>query len=208
MKKLFTLLVASTCVVIANAQSASGSVNSKIEEIEGRLALQEEKIAKLASQVEDVTKQNLALKQNLNLLPTVASCKAGDVEYRIVEIAGDPTAKTAHITMIADNKSDSDREIIYKKEFQIVDDKGHAIENSSSKQRFALLIEGRSKELLGWTVAHHPDAPYTIDAYIYDCDPSIQYIKYLDFNVYDSSVTRKNYTVAFKNLPIKWEAGK
>lgn len=122
MKKLTLLLIALASVALADAQTPSDSIKeayNKISNLENRITLQDSKINKLLQQVDEVTRQNLALKKNLNLSPTVATAKAGDImEYRIVEVTGDPETNTVHMVMIADNISGQDKSLMYWNKLQ------------------------------------------------------------------------------------------
>lgn len=70
MKKLLFLLLALVLFIPVSAQTSSDSIKeaySKIKLLEDRLTLQDTRIAKLMQQVDEVTRQNLSLKKNLNL---------------------------------------------------------------------------------------------------------------------------------------------
>lgn len=210
MKKLLFLLLALVLFIPVSAQTSSDSIKeaySKIKLLEDRLTLQDTRIAKLMQQVDEVTRQNLSLKKNLNLTPTISRAKAGEVmEYRIIEVTGDSITNTVHMTIIADNISLGDASILYDY-YQLVDDKGRGYDNSFTKDRFVLKVVGEyeSESLMKHFLNHHPKAPYTIDAYIYEITPEVQYIKYLWFKIYDAT-NSKHYEFYFENLPIKWTA--
>lgn len=208
MKKQLLLLLSLIAVISVNAQSSSDSIKeaySKINLLENRLAVQDTRIAKLMQQVDEVTKQNLSLKKNLKLTPTISRAKAGEImEYRIIEVTGDSTTNTVHMTMIADNIGHGDKEMEFAS-FQLIDEHGHGYENSLKNERFVLRIEGEenNKNVLRTLINYHPNAPYTIDAYIYDINTEVKYIKYLSFKVADSTIVN-SYKISFENLPIKW----
>ncbi len=205
MKNLTFFLFALISSLMVNAQTQSDSIKeayNKIHDLESRVTLQDNRISKLLQQVDEVTKQNLALKKNLNLTPTVATAKAGDImEYRIIEATGDPETNTVHMVMIADNISGIDKSIRYPY-YQVVDDQGHGYENSLTNQRFIMKVEGESNQLVGHDLQHHPNAPYTIDIYLNDCTPDTQYVKYFSMEITDGP---KHHTAVFENLPIKWK---
>ncbi|MDE6008384.1 MAG: hypothetical protein K2G90_04175 [Muribaculaceae bacterium] len=204
MKKISFLLCALVTSLMVNAQTPSDSIKeafNKISDLENRITLQDTRIAQLLQQVDEVTRQNLALKKNLNLSPTIATAKAGDImEYRIIEVTGDPETNTVHMVMIADDISGEDKYIKYAY-YQVVDDQGHGYENSLTNERFVMKVDGESNQLAGHGLQHHPNAPYTIDIYLNDCNPDVQYIKYFSMEITDSS---KHHTAIFENLPIKW----
>lgn len=202
MKKLTTLLLFALCIgYVANAQTQADSIKeaySKLQILENRIILQDAQIAKLLQQVDEVTKQNLALKKNLNLTPTIATAKAGDImEYRIIEVIGNPETKEVHLVIVADNISGEDKSISYFN-IEIIDDAGHG---HMEDNLFSLKVEGERDKLFKSYLDHHVNAPYTIDLYLYNCNPDIQYIKYLSLDIVDGF---KHLPVVFQNLPIKW----
>ena len=205
---LYLLSFLTPCA-FASAQTRQDSIQvayDKISNLENRLNLQDAQIAKLLQQVDEVTRQNLALKKNLNLSPTIATAKAKDIktgeieimEFRIVEVTGDST--TVHMTMIADNISNESKDLKFFTN-QVIDDKGHGYENSLTKERFRMKIEGQSEDLFKNLVTYPVNAPYTIDIYLYEVDPDTQYIKYMTFDVAEGA---RHYSFSFENLPIKW----
>ncbi len=145
MKKLTLILFALCIGFSANAQTQADSIKeaySKLHNLENRLTLQDARISELLKQVDEVTKQNLALKKNLNLSPTIATAKAGEImEYKIVEITGDTATNTVHMVMISDNISGGEKMLHYK-ESEIIDDQGHGYDNTLSKTRSVYKIEG------------------------------------------------------------------
>lgn len=209
MKRLIFVLCASLSGFVVNAQSMQDSIQeayNRILNLENSITLQDSQIAKLLQQVDEVTRQNLALKKNLNLSPTVATAKAKDIktgeieimEFRIVEVTGDST--TVHMTMIADNISNENKDLKFFTN-QVIDDKGHGYENSLDKERFRMKIEGQSEDLFKNLVTYPVNAPYTIDIYLYDVESDIQYIKYMTFDVAEGA---RHFSFTFENLPIKW----
>ena len=204
MKKLTFIVCALISSLMINAQTPTDSIKiayNKISDLENRITLQDTRIAQLLQQVDEVTRQNLALKKNLNLSPTIATAKAGDImEYRIIGVTGDPETNTVHMVMIADDISGEDKTIRYPYH-QAVDDQGHGYENSLINQKFIMKVEGVSDQLVGHMLHHHPNAPYTIDIYLNDCTPDVQYIKYFSMEITDGP---KHHTAVFENIPIKW----
>ena len=204
MKKLIILLFTLGFSWSSYAQTRQDSIQevyNKISSLENRISNQDSRIAQLLQQVNEVTKQNLALKQNLNLSPTIATAKAGDImEYRIIEVTGDPENNIVHMVMIADDISGTDKDIHYSY-FQTVDDKGHGYENTLMNQRCVLKVEGVTDQLISKMLQHHPNVPYTIDVYLNDCTPDIQCIKYFSMDISDGP---KRHKAIFENLPIKW----
>ncbi len=85
--------------------------------------------------------------------------------------------------------------------YEIIDDQGHGFENTLSETRSIFKIEGVIGQLLGHSINHQPNAPYTIDIYLNGCNPDIQYIKYIGLDITDGP---KHNPIKFENLPIKW----
>lgn len=204
MKKIIFLIFALISFINIKAQTQSDSIKetyNKIHDLENRIALQDTRINKLIQQVDEVTKQNLALKKNLNLLPTIATAKAGDIlEYKVIEVTGDTATNTVRMVLTAENKSGENKSIFYSS-FQVIDDQGHGISNSILKDRFRMKIEGETNNLYRNLLNHPSNAPYTIDVYLDEIDPDVQYIKYFALDVADGT---KKFLVEFENLPIKW----
>lgn len=204
MKRLIFVLCASLSGFVANAQSMQDSIQeayNRISNLENRITLQDAQITKLLQQVDEVTCQNLALKKNLNLSPTIATAKAGDVvEYRIIEVTGDPETNTVHMVMIADDISGEDKYIKYAY-YQVIDDQGHGYENSLVDEKFVMTVDGEIKQLAGHSLQHRVNAPHTIDVYLNGCNPDVQYIKHFSMELTDGP---KHLPVLFENLPIKW----
>ncbi len=201
MKNLTIILVFLCLCFAATAQTQADSIQeafSKLQNLENRITLQDAQIAILLQQVDEVTKQNLALKKNLNLTPTIASAKAGTLmEYKIVEVTGNPETKEVHLVIVADNISGEDKRISYFN-IEIIDDAGHG---HTQDNLFSLKVIGENDKLYKSYLDHHVNAPYTIDLFLYDCNPDIQYIKYLSLDLVEGI---KHYPAVFENLPIKW----
>lgn len=201
MKHLFltlALIFFAGISVMAQTDSISEAY-SRIKLLEQQLQQQNSQISKLSADVNEVLKQNLALKKNLNLQPTRAKAKAGDsMEYRIIEVKGDPITKDVHVIMTADNIGTMDKDLMYWLT-EIIDETGNAYNNDG---RCEIKIDGIADNVKRkYVVKHHPNAPYTIDTLIKGYNPNAQYIKYLNFDITDNS---KHIFATFENLPIKW----
>lgn len=201
MKKLTLIIFTLIMGEVAHAQTQSDSIKetyTKIHNLENRISLQDSRITKLIQQVDEVTKQNLALKKNLNLTPTIATAKAGDImEYRIIEVTGDTATNEVHLVITSDNIGKEEKEIRYYS-FKAIDEIGHGY-NNHGKSR--LKVKDVSNDLVMNRLTHYPNAPYTLDLYFYSYDPESMYIKLLELIVIDG---RESYSVIFENLPIKW----
>lgn len=201
MRKFTLLLLVLFITTIAKAQTDNLSeVLSRLQQLEETVKQQSLQIDKLTSDVNEVTKQNLALKQNLNLLPTIATAKAGDVmEYRVLEVTGDPDSKEVHLVISANVIGDSDKRISYF-DAEIMDELGNGYDKRANR---SMEVNGSRDDLFHNYLDHHPNAPYTIDLRIHNYAPNAQYVKYLSLDVVDNT---KHHNAVFQNLPIKWIA--
>lgn len=200
MKHLFlTLALIFFAGLSAMAQTDSLSeAYSRIKLLEQQIQQQNTQISKLSADVNEVLKQNLALKKNLNLQPTIAKSKVGDfMEYRVLEVLGNPQNGEVHVVISADNIGNMDKQLHYRGN-QIIDETGKGYDDSD---RYSMSVEGVRDNLTRSYLDHHPNAPYTINLYIKGYDRNAQYIKYLSMEVLDGS---KHLYAIFENLPIKW----
>lgn len=187
----------------------SDSVNlafSRIESLESTVNSQAKQLNKLSSDLNEVLKQNLALKQNLHLKPTIAKAIAADIlEYRVLEVTGDKSTNEVHVVLSVNNIGDMDKKVVYlQKDNEIIDEQGHGyIEDN----RYNLKMNGITDNLIYKRITHHPNTPLTIDLNIKRYNPECQYIKYLEL-VIQRDEDLKSYDIVFQNLPIKWEDGK
>lgn len=194
----FVLLFATT---IANAQTDSISKLynrlSQLEDLVNRQALQ---INKLTSDVSEVTKQNLALKKNLNLRPTLAQYKEDNLmDYRVVEVSGNSKTGEVNIIITAENIGTEDLELLASR-IQIVDELGNGYDETNKN---SIIISGASDNLKGLAVNFHPKTPYRINLNLFEVSPDVQYIKYLEIKFFN---VRHSHKIYFENLPIKWQS--
>lgn len=190
MKQIFTLTIILISSILGHAQSDS------INQAFSRISALESQINKLTSDVEAVTKQNLALKKSLKLKPTIAKAKLGeDIEFRVLEVKGDVNTTDVHLIITIENIGNEDTRY-YFKERTIIDELGNGYDN---EKRSSIAIKGISENLFGRSVELHPNAPYTTDLCIKNYNPDAQYIKTLKLS------GGYNKDIFFENLPIKWE---
>lgn len=200
MKKV--LLLSLICLFSISGMAQNDSIAeaySRIQQLEEKIQQQNQTISKLSADVNEVLNQNLALKKNLNLKPTIAKAKIpGTVEFRIHDISGDPETGEIHAVITAHNIGESDKKLYYSKA-EIIDELGHTYNN---EERSRIELAGETSNLMKESVTHHVNAPYTLDFYISKYNPEAQYIKYLYFQVLDGT---KLQDLVFENLPINWK---
>lgn len=203
MNKLIALSVAvAAASAMAMAQTPVDSLKdaySRIQVLEQTVQQQNANISKLTSDVNEVLKQNLALKQNLHLTPTKAKSNACGVEYRVIEVTGDKNSQDVHVIMSASLIGEGNAQIMYRGP-EIIDELGNGYNGRFMSQ---MKIEGISDDLRGHIIDFHHQTPYTIDLTINKYNPSSQYIKYISLEMFDSSSKNKE-NVVFENLLIKW----
>lgn len=196
MKHLFLTLV---CLFLtglsAMAQSDSlAQAYSRIKSLEDKLEHQNSQINKLSTDVNEVLKQNLALKKNLNLQPTIATAKSGGIEYSVVELTGDPTSNVVTGIMMVENNGLKEETITYVKPV-IVDENGVKYNNFDS---FKANFDGDQSSLLNNLISYPTKVPMKIIITINGVSPETKYIKYFEL------VQRVGDNAVFQNLPIKW----
>lgn len=201
MKKfaILSVLFVSAFSIFAQTPELS-DVMEKLQQLEETVKQHGSQIVKLTSDVNEVTKQNLALKKNLNLQPTIAVAKAGtSMEYRVMEVKGDIATKLVTV-VITSNVIGADDKRIYYYGPTIIDEQGHGYDGKGVQ---TIEVKGVAEDILQQKyLDHHPDAPYTLDLRIKGVPTDVQYIKYLSLDVMEGS---KHMDVVFQNLPIKWE---
>lgn len=206
MKKLFVLWIALAVTIIANAQSHSDSIKdaySKIQLLESRWLLQDARIAQLSEKVDEVVSQNLALKKNLNLSPTIATDNVGGCDYKILKVEGDTATNVVHILMVVENISDADRRMLYNG-FEIIDELGNSYPNSVLEEKVKMFIGGGKENLIKHMYIHRLEVPLKIDVYIKTDGTDMQYVKYFQLSMFEPD-DKTHISVVFKNLPIKWK---
>lgn len=174
--------------------------NDTIAEAIKRIEKIEQQLSSLNATVQEVTAQNLALKKNLNLKPTIAKAKLKDVEFRVIEVTGDPLTKEVHLVITANNGTDTDIEMQCKG-LEIIDELGHGYNDDTRK---TVKIEGVTDSFIFTIINYRINTPLTIDVYIKNYNPEAQYIKHMALKAFGSSLAGDEAT--FQNLPIKWVA--
>lgn len=172
---------------------------SRIKILEETIQQQNARITKLSSDVNEVLNQNLALKKNLNLLPTISSAKLGDsMEYRVIEVNGNSDTREVNVVITANNLTNQDVRTHFSGN-EIVDELGNGYNHNN--QNYKMKINGVEDDLIRRSVDNHANAPYSINLSINNYAPGANYIKYLSLDILTG--TKHNFVI-FENLPIKW----
>lgn len=201
MKRYIFIILALVIVFNANAQQnqkdSLSEAYSRISTLEETINLQNNRISKLTSDVNEVLKQNLALKKNLNLQPTINKAKSGDIEYRIHEVNGDLKKNEVSVIFIVENTGSKSEDIDYMGA-DIIDETGARYSGFQTSEAF---IKGTVDDILstGSSRVNYPvSAPLEITLKIYGYNKESQYIKRLEIK------QRFGENTVFENLPIKW----
>ena len=185
------------CTPFAKAQV---TIEDRLAKLEAQIAQQNTTISNLQSEVQSVTKQNLALKNNLNLKPTISKCKIGEnIEYRVLEVIGNKETGDIHVTMTVNNSGVNPVEL-YLFTPEIVDELGAGY---SDKDRSKMVIKGVSDDIYFSNIKQHPNAPYNIDMVIKKYNQEAQYIKHFSGKLKIEGIYDYQY-ITFENLPIRW----
>lgn len=192
MKKLFIILSLLCAVFAVSAQTPT--LEDKIGNLETQVSALQQTVNHLQTQVDEVTKQNLSLKQALHLQPTISEYTTpSGINIRLISAVGKRLNGEIIFTFSVENPTRKDLKYS-PAQIKMTDENGKvtAIEDKSSTLGGAYLCCG-SHNLI-------PDTPVEmIVKFIVDDEP--QYAKALDLPgcFSDSSASR------FINIPIKWE---
>lgn len=182
-KVFLSILFCGLSVTLAIAQSET-TIEDRLAKLEAQLAQQNTTIANLQSEVQSVVKQNLALKKNLNLKPTIAkSNPAEGLEYRVLEVTGNK--ETNELTLVLTVSYDGlDSPKIYYAGLDIVDDLGNGLQERYLPRKpgnVKVTIDGVTEDAIGDLITHYPMSPYKMTMRIKKYNPDAQYIKYSSF---------------------------
>lgn len=196
MKNIVFAVILSFIGTYAFAQENAELVKlqDRVQTLETLMQSQNRTISSLQAKVDEVTKQNLALKQSLNLQPTVAEAKDNEGNVmRIMEVVGDSVAKTVLVRGTCVNMSGVDTYLLSGtpnyidengKEYQLNYDNGFIGATHITN-----------------TVTLIPDTPLEVKMTFTDVDSNAQFIKALDMSTNFSGRS----LFRFLNLPIKWK---
>lgn len=205
MKQILTIILATLISVAGYAQSETlEQALARIANLEATVNSQSQQLSKISSDLDAVLAQNLALKKNLKLKPTIAKAKVQDVlEYRVLEVVGDRRTGTLHAVISVENIGDNDIIKCYQAKNEFIDDLGNGYNNPD---RYLMKINGVSDNLKYARINHHINVPHTINLTIQKFNPDAQYLKYISLEVQNDDNLGTQHAV-FQNLPIKWEDG-
>ena len=191
MKKLLTLLAIAILWSMASYAQDSCLVN-KVSELEGQVSGIQQMIFRLQSKVDEVTRQNLALKQALHLQPTIAEATTEGLNVRLIEASGDSI--TGDITFRFSVTNTTDKDILYSgRVFDIVNENGYALKDSEIKKSIIANHPFSEARFI------YPDTPVEMMFTVNMADKS-QYAKIINIG----SIAGHHNT-RFTNIPIKWK---
>lgn len=193
MKKTIFTLLALLCSASVFAQS--NELAEKVASLEGKVSTLEHAITSMQTKVDEVTRQNLALKQAISLQPTISECTTeSGINYRLIEAKGN--RQTGKISLIFSvlNTTKRDLSSFYKDTPTIIDEKGYRY----TDKEFEKVSMGNSGISY---VTLMPDTPVEMKViFISETEP--QYVK--TFNLSETlGGGDNNFRMA--NIPIKWE---
>lgn len=192
MKKLLTLLAIAILWSMASYAQDSCLVN-KIAELEGQVSGIQQMIFRLQSKVDEVTRQNLALKQALHLQPTIAEATTEGLNVRLIESSGDSI--TGDITFRFSVTNTTDKDILYPcRGVDIINENGYALKSDEIKE---CIIANRPFSQSALYI--YPDTPIEMMLTVNMEDKS-QYAKIINIGSISSG-----YNTRFTNIPIKWK---
>ena len=191
MKKLLTLLAIAILWSMASYAQDSCLVN-KVAELEGQVSGIQQMIFRLQSKVDEVTRQNLALKQALHLQPIIAEATTEGLNVRLIEASGDSI--TGDITFRFSVTNTTDKDIFYSgRVFDIVNENGYALKESEIKKSIMANLPFSEARFI------YPDTPVEMMFTVNLADKS-QYAKIINIGSLGG-----HHNTRFTNIPIKWK---
>lgn len=188
MKKLLLIIAASIITLPMMAQDDSlADAFKRIEKIEQQLST-------LNATVQDVTAQNLALKQALHLQPTISEVTTPNgINFRLISAKGDK--RTGNVTFVFSVVNTTKRDLTFQAfDINFVDENGYAINVDGTEDAS---IANHRLEMYVTTL--YPDTPVEMKINVaLNSEP--QYAKLIDIVAIE-----KTDNVRFINIPIKWE---
>ena len=199
MKQIFTLILATLISVTGFAQSETlEQALARIANLEATVNNQSQQLAKISSDLDAVLAQNLALKKNLKLTPTIAKCKTDNsTEFRIIDVKGATDSKEIFIEMTAENVGNNDVKN-YFDDIEIIDELG----NTYSMRNNCTLCINQDEKINNNTLIFHPNVPLTLNLKIKGYSGDAQYLKFV--KIFAGGVGPHRANAVFENLPIKW----
>lgn len=191
MRKLLFFLSWLFAAVTVSAQSTT--VEEKISNLETQISTIQQAIGNLQSQIEEVTKQNISLKQALHLQPTISEYNTeGNLNIHLISATGN--RQKGEITFTLSVLNPTRKDILYRATTPyFIDENGHKIKAENKGCSIA------DEELIENSLFILPDTPLEmIMKFLPNEEP--QYAKTLVIPVsFGGNDSR------FINIPIKWE---
>ncbi len=195
MKKLILLLalLISSCCIFAQQPE----LTDKVASIEAKVAMLETVVNAMQQKVDEVTAQNLALKQAISLQPTIAEATSeSGVNYRLIAATGKKQTGEFTLVISAMNPTKRDIKVHYTNGPTMVDEKGYSYIYYKDMKNATI-----ANEALASGVLLMPDTPVEMKL-IFVSDTEPQYIKSFDLQSFPSE---NEHRFRFTNIPIKWE---
>lgn len=191
MKKLLLILTLLCSWMVGASQEPEKSIEERMTDLENI-------VTSLQTRIDEVTRQNLALKHAISLTPTMAEYTAENgVIYRLLEAKGNRAKGEFELVISALNPTKKDITVGYDYGPQMVDETGYAYVINTDQ--ISAKIANRNISSSGTTLM--PDAPVEM-VLRYSVNHEPQYIKYLKLG---GSFLYSGSTFRFANIPIKWE---
>lgn len=190
--KVYVIMILAT-VFSMTVKAQSQDETQRLDSLVKVVTNMERRIQLIQHSVNEVLKQNLALKQAIHLQPTIAESTSSEgINFRIIKAIGDAKNEKVIILLSVLNQNDNDIDLQLQPLPLIVDELGH--------------VTDPYKDLKYWI--GYPDAvaiskllPQTpVEMTIEISTPFLpQYIKNLNWELY-----RGGKNIRFTNIPIKW----
>ena len=191
MKKLLLIIAALVVTVAASAQAPS--LEDKIANLEAQVATLQQTICHIQTQIDDVTKQNLSLKQALHLQPTISEYTTDNgLNYRLISAIGNLQKGDVTFTFSVVNTTKKD--IKYSVDIvKLFDENGKAYTANKGECTIGDVAFYNALQLL-------PDTPVEMIIKITP-DGEPMYMKAID--IATASWPREDSR--FINIPIEWK---
>lgn len=190
MKKLLLLFAALIATVAASAQTPS--LEEKVTNLETQVATLQQTIGHLQSQIDEVTKQNLSLKQTLHLQPTLSEYTSeSGLNFRLISATGNSQKGTVTFRFSVTNTT--------KKDIGYSIDKVNFVDENGQTERGGkpnIYVGGKSEH----SYVFYPDTPMEMD-FVLTLNDEPQYAKIIDIITWGGGKEDSR----FINIPIKWE---
>lgn len=195
--KILSIIIVVISVFPAMAQTDSVRMAfDRIVNLEKKLDQQKNIINNLRSEVQSVTRQNLALKKSLNLQPTVAEDSASSgVIVKLMQLDADSVAKTVRLTMLINDPTDKGYNMFGVSVVKFYD------ENGDEYLKDLALYQEEDKfgaENLCGNHSLYPDTPVKAVLTLKNITARPQYFKRIVLRNYDRYFS-------FQNIPINWK---